>query len=148
MVRLRWTVSAALVLMVLSVAVVQGRAKGVAHADRDAEVKRWRYLVEEIAKCAECHTPRDAAGNLLGDQWLQGAKVWILPTRPIQNWADRVPPIAGLPGLTDAQAEIVLEHGQGPNGNDLRPPMHIYHMNREDAEAIIAYLRSLPQMPR
>jgi hypothetical protein len=39
-----------------------------------------------------------------------------------------------------------LENGIGPEGEMLRPPMHIYHMKHEDAEAIVAYLRSLPEV--
>jgi hypothetical protein len=52
-----------------------------------------------------------------------------------------VPPIAGLPGLSVEQAERVLEKGIGPQGEVLRPPMHIYHMKHADAKAIIAYLK-------
>ena len=108
------------------------------------DVERGKYLVEEVAKCGECHTPRDAQGNLDMHAWLQGAPVWIMPVRPIPNWADHVPPLAGLPNYTDEQMERVLEKGVGPQGEVLRPPMHIYHMNAGDAKAIIAYLKSLP----
>jgi mono/diheme cytochrome c family protein len=110
----------------------------------EAEVARGKYLVEEVAKCPECHTPRDAQGNLDTHAWLWGAPIWITPVRPIQNWADTVPPLAGLPSLTDTQVATVLEKGTGPEGETLRPPMHIYHMNHTDARAIIAYLKSLP----
>jgi mono/diheme cytochrome c family protein len=41
-----------------------------------AEVSRGKYLVEEIARCSECHTPRDGAGNLKHEVWLQGAPIW------------------------------------------------------------------------
>jgi mono/diheme cytochrome c family protein len=109
------------------------------------EVERGRYLVEEVAMCAECHTPRNAEGKLEHEAWLQGAPIWITPVRPIVNWADRAPALAGLPGLTDEEAERVLEKGVGPEGETLRPPMHIYHMNHEDAQAIVAYLKSLPE---
>jgi mono/diheme cytochrome c family protein len=109
------------------------------------EVDRGRYLVEEVAKCAECHTPRDASGNLDPNAWLQGAPIWIMPVRPIQNWADRAPDLSGLPSFTSEEMERVLEKGTGPEGEVLRPPMHIYHMNPADAKAIIAYLKSLPQ---
>jgi mono/diheme cytochrome c family protein len=108
------------------------------------EVDRGRYLVEEVAKCAECHTPRDASGNLDPHAWLQGAPIWITPVRPIQNWADRAPDLSGLPSFTNEEMERVLEKGTGPEGEVLRPPMHIYHMNPADAKAIIAYLKSLP----
>jgi mono/diheme cytochrome c family protein len=108
-----------------------------------AQIERGKYLVEEVAKCAECHTPRDSAGNLRGEAWLQGASIWIKPVAPIQNWADQTPPLAGLPSFTDAQMERVLEKGVGPEGERLRPPMHIYHMHPEEARAIIAYLKTL-----
>jgi mono/diheme cytochrome c family protein len=106
--------------------------------------ERGKYLVEEVAKCQECHTPRDDEGNLNMQAWMQGAPIWIRPTRHIDNWADTVPALAGLPSFTDAQMERVLEKGVGPEGEALRPPMHIYHMNPADAKAIIAYLKSLP----
>jgi mono/diheme cytochrome c family protein len=111
------------------------------------EIERGRYLVEEVAKCAECHTPRNAQGELDRHAWLQGAPIWIMPVKPIPNWADRAPALAGFPGLTEEEGERVLEKDTGPEGETLRPPMHIYHMNQADAKAIIAYLRSLPQSP-
>jgi hypothetical protein len=42
------------------------------------------------------------------------------------------------------QAERILEKGIGPNGLPIQPPMHVYHMTHADAQAITAYLRSLP----
>jgi mono/diheme cytochrome c family protein len=109
-----------------------------------AEVERGRYLVEEVAKCPECHTPRKPNGELDSTAWLRGAPIWIKPVAAIPNWADYAPALAGLPSFTEAQAEKVLQEGTGPNGEDLRPPMHIYHMAPADARAIVAYLKSLP----
>ena len=113
-------------------------------APAGADVARGRYLVEEVAKCPECHTPRNANGELDGASWLTGAPIWIRPVANIQPWADHAPALAGLGGFTDAQVERVLEQGTGPNGEAIRPPMHIYHMNHQDAQAIAAYLKSLP----
>jgi hypothetical protein len=48
-----------------------------------------------------------------------------------------------LPGFTEEEALRVLQKGTGLEGEVLRPPMHIYHMNQEDAKAIVAYLKSL-----
>jgi mono/diheme cytochrome c family protein len=109
-----------------------------------AEVERGRYLVEEVAKCPECHTPRKADGELEAAAWLRGAPIWIKPVTASPNWADHAPALAGLPSFTEAQAEKVLEEGTGPNGEPLRPPMHIYHLAPADARAIVAYLKSLP----
>lgn len=110
----------------------------------EGQVDRGRYLVEELAQCGECHSPRDANGNPDHSRWLQGAPVWIMPVRPDTNWAERVPAIAGTLGYTDAQLEKILEQGIGPNGFPLRRPMHQYHLKHDDTLAIIAYLKSLP----
>ncbi len=110
-----------------------------------AEIERGKYLVEDVAMCVECHTPRDSQGALRTDAWLAGAPIWIRPVAPIPNWADHAPSLAGWPSFTEEQGERVLEKGTGPEGEQLRPPMHIYHMKHEDAKAIIAYLKSLPR---
>jgi mono/diheme cytochrome c family protein len=112
-------------------------------ADR-GDVERGKYLVENVAMCGECHTPRNSRGDLKYDAWLQGASTWIRPVAPIQNWADAAPPLAGMPSLTDDQFYTILEKGMGPEGEVLRPPMHIYHMHHEDAKAIVAYLKTVP----
>lgn len=139
------TILSAFISVVFVGAVTLSAAGQSYHAPAEnADVERGKYLVEEVAKCGECHTPRDAHGNLDMHAWLQGAPVWIMPVRPIPNWADHVPPLAGLPNYTDEQMERVLEKGVGPQGEALRPPMHIYHMNASDAKAIIAYLKSVP----
>lgn len=131
-------------LLLLGMGVAKSQAQKTAESDSAAEIKRGRYLVEEVAKCAECHTPRNANGDLESDQWLQGATIWIRPIAPIKNWAEKAPPLAGFPSLSEEEGERVLEKGTGPQGEVLRPPMHIYHMTHEDAKAIIAYLKSLP----
>lgn len=107
-------------------------------------VDRGRYLVEDVAMCEECHTPRDAGGNLDESRRLQGAQIWIMPVHANPNWGMNAPALAGFGGYTDDQGEDVLERGIGPNGMPIRQPMHIYHMNHADAQAVIAYLRSLP----
>jgi mono/diheme cytochrome c family protein len=126
---------------VLTLAAAGGAGRSI---PQHPDVERGRYLVEEVAKCPECHTPRDSSGNLDRGAWLQGAPIWIQPVRHIQNWADQAPALAGLPSFTDEEMERVLEKGIGPEGEALRPPMHTYHMAPSDARAIIAYLKSLP----
>jgi len=109
-----------------------------------ASVERGRYLVEDVAMCGECHSPRDGQGQLDHSRWLQGAVVWFSPTVMQPDWAYRAPALAGLPSFTDADMTMVLEKGLQPTGREIRPPMHVYHMNHDDAMAIVAYLRSLP----
>ena len=57
------------------------------------------------------------------------------------------PALAGLVGLTDAQVMQILETGLR-DGRPLGAPMPRYQFDREDAEAITAYLRSLKPPPR
>src|SRR6202050_5524262 len=117
--------------------------KSAALAPAQSSIDRGRYLVEDVAMCEECHTPRDSAGNLDESRRLQGAQIWIMPVHANPNWANNAPALAGFGGYSDDQGEAVLEKGVGPNGESIRQPMHIYHMNHADAQAIIAYLRSL-----
>src|SRR2546423_14779769 len=91
------------------------------------EIERGRYLVEEVAKCSECHTPRKPDGELDANAWLRGAPIWIRPVAPIQNWADRAPALAGPPRFSDEQAEKDLERGPGPKGETPRAPMQHFH---------------------
>ena len=110
---------------------------------QEASLERGRYLVENVAMCEECHTPRDAKGNLDESRRLEGAAIWIVPVHRTTNWANRAPALAGFEEFTEEQGEQILEKGIGPNGLELQPPMHIYHMSHADAQAVIAYLRSL-----
>ena len=107
------------------------------------EIARGKYLVEEVARCPECHTPRNSNGALDRSKWLQGGPIWIRPVQPNGAWAERAPALAGFP-YSDHQAETILERGIGTNGNPIQPPMFTYHLQHADAMAIVAYLRSLP----
>jgi mono/diheme cytochrome c family protein len=115
--------------------------KSTVNSQQD-DVARGRYLVEEVAQCPQCHTPRDANGALDRSRWLQGGPIWFTPAQSKPRWAMQAPALAGFP-YTDQQAEDILERGIGTNGNPIQPPMHIYHLNHSDAVAIIAYLRSV-----
>jgi mono/diheme cytochrome c family protein len=143
--------SAACIILVIasvSASYTQTAKKAAPTQARESDVARGKYLVEEVAKCSECHTPRDAENQLEPDRWLQGAPIWITSVKPTPNWADQAPSLAGFPGYSDGDAVNILEKGIGANGEAIRPPMHIYHLKHEDAVAIVAYLRSLPSSPK
>jgi mono/diheme cytochrome c family protein len=113
-----------------------------------ALVNRGRYIVEDVAVCSQCHTPRNSAGDLERGQWLEGAPVWLLPARPMGDWPLQAPRIAGSPGGSDADMIRLLTTGVWRDGQRLRPPMPQFRMSREDAETVVAYLRSLTPSPR
>jgi mono/diheme cytochrome c family protein len=108
-----------------------------------AQIARGEYLVKAIGQCGDCHTPFTFSGGFVMDKWLQGKKLEFGPLVPIPIWADTAPNIAGLPGWDTEKAVQFFMTGLAPNGQPARPPMPPYHMNRADAEAVVAYLKSL-----
>jgi mono/diheme cytochrome c family protein len=112
----------------------------------DARIDTGRHLVEDIGLCADCHSPRQADGSFDRSRWLQGAPLGFAPTAPMP-WAPAAPGIAGLPTLTDAQVIHLLTTGERPDGTRPLPPMPAYRLSPAEAEAVVAYLRSLSPAP-
>ena len=106
-------------------------------------VVRGKYLVENVAVCSQCHTPRDSQGRLERSRWLQGGSLWIMPAQPTENWPQQTPRIAGTPPGTDAQMTMLLTTGIWIDGKQLRPPMPQFRLSVEDAQAVVAYLKTL-----
>jgi mono/diheme cytochrome c family protein len=108
-----------------------------------ALIARGKYIVEGVAVCGNCHTPRKENDEVDYSRWLAGASVPYLSARPEPDWPIVAPRIAGLPPATDAQMIALLTTGVWVTGKPLRSPMPNFHMTRADAEAVLAYLKSL-----
>jgi mono/diheme cytochrome c family protein len=120
-----------------------GRGIAAPTSGTKAQIARGEYLVNAIGQCGDCHTPFNDHGGYVMDKWLQGKKLEFGPLTPMPVWADTSPNIAGLPGWDQEKAIQFFMTGLAPNGQPARPPMPEYKMNRADAEAVVAYLRSL-----
>ena len=116
-------------------------------ASAASNVARGKYLVESVAMCGQCHTPRDNNGNPDRTRWLQGAPVPWLPAKPDSDWPLNAPRIGGTPPAGDADMIKLLTTGIWTTGNRLRLPMPQFRMDRGDAEAVVAYLKSLTRQP-
>ena len=117
-------------------------AKGA--AERGSEASRGKYLVEGVAMCGECHTPRDGSGNLDRSRWLQGAPVrWAPADGAMSNWPLIGPRIGGNPPASDADMVKLLTTGIWTTGKPLRFPMMPFRMTEADAKAVVAYLKSV-----
>jgi len=112
-------------------------------APQSAKVERGRYLVDQVALCGDCHTPRTEKGEPIKEKYLKGSPLFFKPTVPIPGWADKSPNIAGLPGWEEHDAIKFFMTGLAYNDLPGRPPMPQYRFNQEDATAIVTYLRSL-----
>lgn len=113
------------------------------HSASAAKVARGRYLVEDVGLCGDCHTPHNEKGEPIKEQTLKGATVDFKPTVPMPVWADKASNIAGLPGWDKDAAIKFMMTGIAYNGLPSRPPMPQFRFNQQDAEAIVAYLKSL-----
>lgn len=117
---------------------------GIAQRTDPAQrVERGRLLVENVAMCADCHSPRLATGEFDRSRWLQGAPLGFKPLGEMP-WAEAAPAIAGLPGYTEEQGVAFLRTGRRPSGASSLPPMPAYRLSAEDAADVVAYLKSLP----
>lgn len=106
------------------------------------EIARGRYLVEALAHCGQCHTPRTALGGMDRSRWLQGA--------PDPEGDGRIPGIA--PGQLDwSRSDIVayLKTGLTPDYDSAGGKMaavidNLAALPETDLEAIAAYLGAIP----
>ena len=118
-------------------------APGAAAPTRVAgDVARGEYLVNNVALCVQCHSPRDQRGNIIANERLTGGPIPVRGPAWDQEWAYRAPALAGLPGFTDEQIVMLLTEGHAGDRPGPRRPMPPFRMNRADAEAIASYLRS------
>jgi mono/diheme cytochrome c family protein len=106
--------------------------------------REGKYIVENVAMCVQCHTPRNKSGDLIREEYLNGAPVPVeAPPYPQFNWALRAPAIAGLIGYTTEQGVRLLTAGVTRDGRVPSPPMPPFRMTVRDAQAVVAYLKSL-----
>ena len=101
--------------LLLGVPVLLGIGPSVLYAG--TEVTRGEYLVQEVAKCGDCHGPKPKVGPALTRQLFQRWKAEDL--------------------------KKFLETGLRPGGGTARHPMPAYKLRPDDAEAMTQYLKSL-----
>jgi mono/diheme cytochrome c family protein len=122
-----------------------GNAKGGANSGGQTQIERGRYIVENVAMCELCHTPRTESGEPDHGHWLGGGPTQLRASYPSPYWTQIEPRIAGRPPGTDADFIKLLTTGISRTGNPPNPPMPPFRMTRADAEAVLAYLKSLPR---
>jgi mono/diheme cytochrome c family protein len=133
-----------MVIVLLSASPAWVAQKSATGSGRDDLLRHGKYIVENVAMCIECHTPRDKTGKLLRDQYLHGAAVPLsAPPYPQMKWALKAPAIAGLIGYTKEEGIRLLTQGITRDGRVPNPPMPPFRLSVQDAEAVVEYLKSL-----
>jgi len=118
----------------------------------ESPVSRGRYLVHHAAACVECHTPRDAVGRLDEARALSGVEC-LRDTVPGDDGSgclhsgNLTNHETGLKNRADGEIKAMFLEGMRPNGKALHPIMPYWvlaNMSEGDADAIVAYLRTVP----
>jgi len=120
-----------------------GKVTNTKAPGNQAQIERGRYIVENVAMCEQCHTRRDEHGNADRGNWLMGGPVNIEPNYPAPDWAQTEPRIAGSPPGTDEEFIRLLTTGISRTGRPPNLPMPPFRMTKDDAQAVLAYLKSL-----
>jgi mono/diheme cytochrome c family protein len=114
----------------------------------ETQVERGKYLVT-IAGCETCHTPGALIGKPDAKRTLAGSEVGFgIPGVGVFVGGNLTPDKeTGLGGFTTEQVVAAITKGVMPNGRKLFPVMpwpDYAHLSSQDADAIAAYLKSLP----
>ncbi len=133
--------------------------RGFTERDLQDKVRRGAYLAT-IAHCHECHTPLGERGVLQFNTALGTGGRPFLPSfvkgLP-ERWQGAVSPNItshpeqGLGKWSDAEIKRAITQGVGRDGRKLQEPMPFAWyagIRGEDVDAIVAYLRTLPALPR
>lgn len=115
----------------------------LAHAD---ELERGRYLVEALAACDNCHTPRGPDGYNEKARFSGGSQSFAGPSYTVRGGNITTDRETGVGGWSDGELRAALVDGLGRAGR-LSPfmPSESYRvLTDRDAAAIIAFIRSIP----
>ena len=73
--------------------------------------------------------------------------MYLQPAKPTSDWPLEAPRIAGIPPGRDDQIMQLLTTGIWRDGKPLPPIMPQFRMSPQDAQAVVAYLKSLNPTP-
>jgi len=117
----------------------------------ESPVERGKYIVDTVAVCQDCHTPRDEAGAPIAEQYLAGAECFVrLENGSCLNSRNLTNHETGLLNRTDEEIERMIRDGIRPAATGDEPlspvmPYYVFHnMSEGDMNAVVAYLRTVP----
>ncbi|WP_394843344.1 c-type cytochrome [Pendulispora brunnea] len=120
---------------------------------------RGKYIVDTLASCGDCHTPRKMDGSPDMERYLAGNDCFVGADRGDAGpGAPQDPPgclaarnltnhETGLKNRSDQEIRDMFQNGKRPTGDALYPvmPYWVYHnMTDADAKSVVAYLRTVP----
>jgi len=118
---------------------------GATGAQAETPLERGAYLVNGIAACGNCHTPKGPNGPMAAMAFAGG---FVIDDGPFRAVAANITQDrdTGIGAWTDLQIMDAIRNGRRPDGSIIGPPMPIelYNMMSDsDVQAIVAYLRTI-----
>lgn len=111
-----------------------------------ADLARGQYLVEALAACDNCHTPRAADGYELSRRFAGGPQIFTERTYAVRGSNISADKETGVGGWSDDMLRASIVEGR-VRGAQLAPamPSESYRaLTRSDLDAVIAFLRQAP----
>jgi hypothetical protein len=109
---------------------------------------RGQYLVDTVFACGDCHTPQGPTGPVAGKYLAGNADFVVLPNGQKLGSRNLTSDATGLKTRSDDEIKNMFQNGIRPTGSEaLNPimPYYIFHnLTDADADAIVAYLRTVP----
>jgi mono/diheme cytochrome c family protein len=115
-------------------------------AGQPAAVARGDYLANTIMTCANCHSPKGPPAATAGKDYSGGLR---FNEPPFDVTASNITPDkeTGIGSWTDAEIKASILTGKRPNGvqlAEIMPTAFYPILTDADANALVAYLKSLP----
>jgi hypothetical protein len=114
-------------------------------------LERGRYIVENVAACPDCHTPRDELGNFITARALSGVECFAqLPSGGCLHSRNLTSHETGLANRSDEEIKRMIRDGIRPavTGDEALSPVMPYYvlhnLREDDLNAVVAFLRSVP----
>lgn len=137
--------------------VIDAPAPASAGAENQELVDHGRYLVELLG-CPACHTEGALVGDPNFDEWLSGSDVGIAYSNPMKYaepgivFPSNLTPDrkTGIGSRSDDEVADAIREGLNRHGRAqilVMPWLAYSKLSDSDADAIVAYLHSLPPVP-
>lgn len=121
-------------------------ACATAAQDNQALLERGEYLMNGPVACGNCHTPRNPDMSFQEGMDFAGGFKIVEPVFEVYAANITPDPETGIGTWTDEEIIVAIREGKTPDGRIIFPPMAVptyNNMSDEDAQAIVAYLRTV-----
>lgn len=118
----------------------------IAAADMDNKIAYGKYLVDNIG-CYHCHSEGKKLNELQPEKtkgYMAGGRKFKMPSGMIRGANITMDKETGIGNFTQEDFRKAVLECMDKNGRKLSPPMEAFPMSTKEADAIFAYIKTLP----